>query len=325
MSWTLPDDTRAHNPGLASLFDHLQSHLLDPTGMSIDVADELKKAKYNMDAKRAFLEASALHETLEQFRFAPNSSLTPLQQQIRDITDNVLTQVELSMMQSAEEGIDEAAVDAEVQVQKQLDSLSQVKEPLIKTIEDALQARASEIVLVHSTLSPSSSISMPLQGIVRETESQIEILEQWRTKAITDKIRHNQTLTALFNTLYKSVNVFWEMTQAFKIQHQLEKDLALQHYFDAVIQSTLLNLQVLEGQLAMEVYDPKTIESLLAARNELVQRHESLQRDLSEKDSLLLKYQSVGKDFSQIVAAYEEVKKQIEIVLGDIQHLQQTQ
>ncbi|KAF9160478.1 hypothetical protein DFQ26_005493 [Actinomortierella ambigua] len=277
-----------------------------------------------MDAKRDFLEASALGETLERLRFAPNTSLSPLQQQIRDITDNILTRVEVSELMSSTEG-NEVSFIGEGHIQKQLESLEKLRTPLIATVEDALRTRAGEIALVHSTISSSPDpLSKPLPNIVRDMETQLEFLELRRTMAIVDKIHHNQTLTSLFSTLYKTVDTLWEMIQLFKIKHQLEKDQALQHYFDAVVHSTLLKLQVLEGHLAEDIYDPKTTESLMNARHLLSQRHDLLQRELAEKDVLLHKYQSVGKDFGQIVAAYEEVKKHIEIVQEDIQHLQQT-
>ncbi|KAG0229861.1 hypothetical protein BGW42_001326 [Actinomortierella wolfii] len=200
------------------------------------------QAKFHMHAKRNFLEESALYETLERYRFASSASSSPSQQHVRHVIDNVLTQIEVSqLMMGAEEGSEDTLAAAETQVQKQLNSLGNFKEPLIATVEGALQERASEIALVHSTAS--SSTTKSLQDIVKGTEMELEWLEKWKVSSVVNRMRHNQTLTSLFNTLYNSVGLLWKMIQEFKIQHQLEKDMAFHNYFDAVIQSALLKLQ----------------------------------------------------------------------------------
>ncbi|KAF9283976.1 HAUS augmin-like complex subunit 4 [Mortierella alpina] len=208
-------------------------------------------------------------------------------------------------------------------LQTHLEALEGFSQPMYKTIEEAISARALDIATLHSnTTQQHMAPAEALERVVSDTRKKVIALDKIRDGALLHELEIQQEVKLLFDTLQRTILVLWEVVHEFRIRYQFEQYTTFQEYFSSLSESIILKLKILKVTLQDSVYDHEAVQKLSALRDTLESKERQLQVQTTQNATLLQQYQSAGPEFNMIVDAYADLMQRIDIVEDDIRRLE---
>ncbi|CAO3571937.1 unnamed protein product [Mortierella alpina] len=208
-------------------------------------------------------------------------------------------------------------------LQPHLDALEGFSQPMYRTIEETISARAMDIAILHSNtlLKPDTAPTEALERVLADTREKVAALDRIQEEAILHDRAIQQEVRWLFDTLQKTILVLWEVVLEFRIRHQFEQNMTFQEYFASLSESIILKLEILRVTLQDTVYDQEAVQKLSALRDALETKEKKLQVQTTQNATLLSQYRSAGPEFNMIVDAYADLMQRIDIVEDDLRRL----
>ncbi|KAF9939789.1 hypothetical protein BGZ67_008897 [Mortierella alpina] len=207
-------------------------------------------------------------------------------------------------------------------LQTHLDALEGFSQPMYRTIEETISARAIDVATLHgNTLHPHTPPAAALERVLEDTQQSVAALDRIQDDANLHDLAIQQEVRLLFDTLQKTILVLWEIALEFKIRHQFEQNTTFQEYFSSLSESIILKLEILRVTLHDSVYDQEAVQKLSALRDTLESKERQLRVQTTQNATLLKQYQSAGPEFNMIVDAYADLMQRIDIVEDDIRRL----
>ncbi|KAF9573632.1 hypothetical protein EC968_008269 [Mortierella alpina] len=336
-------DILSRHPRLHRLITDLNARFLTPTGSSLPTNQALYQAKYNLKHKKEYLETKALFEPIERLRFLPLDShhhpshakdtleanrTADLQKQVSHHIDrilsildarrlvvlgaasseassttdttNTMSMIELLAGHDSHQDLDGFTLE---HLQTHLEALEGFSQPMYRTIEDTLSARAIDIVTLHTntTTLPDTApatVAAALDRVLSDTREKVRSLDRIEEDTLLLDLAIQQEIRSLFDTLQKTILVLWEIVLEFRIRHQFEQNTTFQEYFSSLAESIVLKLD-----------------------DALETKERQLQLQTTQNATLLRQYQTAGPEFNMIVDAYADLMQRIDIVEDDIRRL----
>ncbi|KAF9210659.1 hypothetical protein BGZ59_009134 [Podila verticillata] len=188
-----PDILERH-PRLAELLTSLNSGILAPTGLSLDLHQKLTQARQTLKYKQQYLESTAIYEPLERLRFLAPNSRTPLQTQVSIHIDRIISLLEtrrllldkyrdpstghdlknsllrttriLSPRDPSDSDIDPEEDDSDInpehdlnkftldQLQPHVQALSETRDSILQTIQHSIRQREADVLDFYNATFP---------------------------------------------------------------------------------------------------------------------------------------------------------------------------
>ncbi|KAF9925557.1 hypothetical protein FBU30_004670 [Linnemannia zychae] len=222
--------------------------------------------------------------------------------------------------------LDEFVVE---QLRPHLDALEGTSTHFLNAIHQSVIQRQQDVITLHNTINYNGDVNRSdeikaktLEDLIAYYKKQATFLDRCKEDAVLfDNTIQNKVRT-LFDTLYQTVVILWDIIVDFKIRYQIEQDQTFCEYFVQLIESLYLKLEILKLTVQERVYNTDNVARLEVIRQKIDRRHEFLSRQKEANDLLLNRYQAAGPEFNAIVATYTDILRRIDIVQDDIRRLQ---
>ncbi|KAG9294305.1 hypothetical protein G9A89_021664 [Geosiphon pyriformis] len=319
------------------LFQMLTTQCIVSEGTTKALAEEVKKAKHNRD-KVDYLEYLALYN---QLQFLTMKSKLKAEQTIRaGLSANTLKSIDKAISYAeAQQYLDFHPDDHPIAnhdvtlfglhnadlhkaIEKDLQEIVSSKEIIMSSIGEKLINTCEEIAKFHyfgEELNPRLLFAKATQ-LNKIVKQQIEDLHISKVNdTLSDQTRVGELLTEYLKVMSEILINLWSMLEEFKYRHEYEKNIIFDDYFSSIILSN--SGRVLRMNALITVYDQQTSEALLSIRDNLQIEENAKCKELRELDAKLTDYQSIGGEFEEVIEAYGEIIKKIELAEDDIQRI----